>query len=101
MAHVRQSRPDSGLGVPVKVIKTLKVFPPRAEAVPTCKISWREAGPPNHRVYQGTADGVPQEARDPHKEDHPRDEAERERAFERKREHFWRTRDQSRKSENV
>ena len=27
MAHVRQSRPDSGLGFPVKVLKTFEVFP--------------------------------------------------------------------------
>ena len=27
MAHVRQSRPDSGLGFPGKVLKTLQVVP--------------------------------------------------------------------------
>jgi hypothetical protein len=33
MAHIRQSRPDSGLGFQAKVLETFKVFPLRSEAV--------------------------------------------------------------------
>ena len=32
MAHIRQSRPDSGLGFQVKVLHTLQLFPLRSEA---------------------------------------------------------------------
>ena len=33
MAQIRQSRQDSGLGLQVKVLKPLKLFPLRSEAV--------------------------------------------------------------------
>ena len=33
MAHIRQSRPDSGRGFQVKVLKTVEVFPTQQRAV--------------------------------------------------------------------
>jgi hypothetical protein len=45
MAHIRQSRPDSGLGLQGKVLKPLKVFPLRSAADPhTLKQVGRTSG---------------------------------------------------------
>ena len=46
MAHIRQPRPDSGLGFQVKFLKTFQVFPLRSEAVGV----WGLAIPGRERV---------------------------------------------------
>ena len=51
MAHVRQSRPDSGLGLQVKVLRPFQVFPSTGEHVgvnctqassSVCQLVWGE-----------------------------------------------------------
>jgi hypothetical protein len=47
MAHIRQSRPDSGLDIQVKVLNTYELFPFRLEAALCSKIA--KGNPSEHR----------------------------------------------------